>query len=332
MFSEIRDYFIFKSIPPINIIPILLLLNIIFSLLDKEIFRKIGYFCILSYIPAIIFLLFISKKTAFFALYLYIILIPIVLLIITIETVINSKQKNKELINIIYLSILLIMVIGSIIYGRILRATSYQNTSKYGKLGDGTLLDVKEGEIKDGIHYGYFSNGQLGIKATFNNDILDGEYVTYYRNPKGVTGTPQIYTKGNFKNGKKHGIWKKYETLNNEGLFTEELYDLNIKKSEKRYIDNKLAVELIYKFKWKAVVKKYCDDCYIQEINDPYSYSSFINITAYNSKAKLYPMYYHDGTKQLVFYNENEELTKVMNFTNPIYYSLDNKIPGFYTD
>lgn len=59
-------------------------------------------------------------------------------------------------------------------------------------------------EIKDDTLTYYFKDGKVKAKGKYINDLMEGEWL-FYR------GTGQLWQIGNFKNGKKHGAWKRFD-------------------------------------------------------------------------------------------------------------------------
>jgi antitoxin component YwqK of YwqJK toxin-antitoxin module len=62
-----------------------------------------------------------------------------------------------------------------------------------------------ESQIKNGLHETYYEDGiQLKEKCYYIDDVLDGSYISYHPN-----GQKDIVT--NYKNGKCHGQYKRFD-------------------------------------------------------------------------------------------------------------------------
>jgi len=71
----------------------------------------------------------------------------------------------------------------------------------------GEITGLSKGTFKngkvDGTWIGYYDNGQLNYKTTFNKLKMEGISVHYHKNS-------QLWSRGNFKNGEREGAWVDY--------------------------------------------------------------------------------------------------------------------------
>jgi hypothetical protein len=95
------------------------------------------------------------------------------------------------------------------------------DTIKNNEYNDGYKGDVKEGK-KDGVWISKDGNSKVYyVHCNYKEGILDGEYQLHYHEDN-----HNIFVElhGNYKNGKKHGLWKVYEdgSLIDEETFKED--------------------------------------------------------------------------------------------------------------
>ena len=69
--------------------------------------------------------------------------------------------------------------------------------------------------MKNGVCCRYYDNGRIMERATYHNDILNGDYSFYY--PNGV-----VKEEGKYLDNQKVGEWKTYDM--EEGLLSVDVY------------------------------------------------------------------------------------------------------------
>lgn len=79
-------------------------------------------------------------------------------------------------------------------------------------------------ELKDDILTYYFKNCKVKAQGKFINSLMEEEWY-FYRE------TGQLWQIGNFKNGKKHGTWKRFDRNNNIEYSEKFIKNMIVKKS-----------------------------------------------------------------------------------------------------